>query len=95
MHTTGRQVSKSNSKLGPRIAPAPVTVSRSEKPQNATGTTLSHPIRHLHLPHQNTLIPSFRMTAATEVPDSACLNANAICSSEKFFFPIRKTHPFW
>jgi hypothetical protein len=41
------------------------------------------------------LIPSFRMTAATEVPDSACLNANAICSSEKFFFPIRKTHPFW
>jgi hypothetical protein len=32
---------------------------------------------------------------ATEVPDSACLKANAICSSEKFFFPIQKTHPFW
>jgi len=26
---------------------------------------------------------------------SACLKANAICSSEKCFFPIRKTHPFW
>jgi hypothetical protein len=33
--------------------------------------------------------------AYTDVPDSACLNANAICSSEKCFFPIRKTQPFW
>lgn len=30
------------------------------------------------------------MTSATEVPDSACLKANAICSSEKFFFAIQK-----
>jgi hypothetical protein len=30
------------------------------------------------------------MISATEVPDSACLNANAICSSVKCFFPIQK-----
>jgi len=35
------------------------------------------------------------LVSATEVPDSACLKANAICSSEKCFFPNRKTHPFW
>jgi hypothetical protein len=29
------------------------------------------------------------------VPDSARLNANAICSSVKCFFLIQKTHPFW
>ena len=34
---------------------------------------------------------SFRMISATDVPDSACLNASAICSSVTCFFPIRKT----
>jgi hypothetical protein len=55
VHTTRRWVSKSNAKLGPRIPPAAVTVSRSGKPANTAGTTLGHPIRHLHFPHQNTL----------------------------------------
>ena len=32
LHPTGRQVSKSNSKLGPRITPAPVTVVVRENP---------------------------------------------------------------
>ena len=41
------------------------------------------------------LIPSLRMISATDVPDSACRSANAICSSVKWFYPIRKTHPFW
>jgi hypothetical protein len=40
-------------------------------------------------------MPSFRITSATDVPDSACRRANAICSSVKCFFPIEKTHPFW
>ena len=38
-------------------------------------------------------MPSLRMTSATDVPDQACLKANAICSSEKFLFAIQKlTH---
>ena len=55
LHPTGRQVSKSYAKLGPRITPAPVTVGRSGKPKNPASSAFSHPIRHLHLPHQNTL----------------------------------------
>ena len=51
-----RQVTKSNTKLGP-------------------------------------LTPSSRIISATEVPDSACVNANALCLSVKRFFPIRKNHP--
>ena len=49
------QVSTSNAKLGPRITPAPVAEARSGKSQHPAGPTLGNPIRHLHLPHQNTL----------------------------------------
>ena len=35
------------------------------------------------------LIRRFRMISAAAVPDSACLRANAICSSVKCFLPIK------
>ncbi|MFM8709597.1 MAG: SDR family NAD(P)-dependent oxidoreductase [Planctomycetia bacterium] len=51
--------------------------------------------RYLDEIHLLGYCPGGDVISATEVPDSACRSANAICSSEKCFFPIRKTHPFW
>jgi hypothetical protein len=44
LYPTGRQVSKSYAKLGPRITPAPVTVGRSGKPEHSTGSTFGSPV---------------------------------------------------
>ena len=51
--------------------------------------------RCFQLEHDCSPIPSPRMISATDVPDSACLNSNAICSSVKCFVPIRKNGPPW